>query len=520
VNNCIKAIQGTPTGLFKFRVTAQEKITCIIELAQYADKYMDSVILFATRDGASHVQKTAAGAIRTRFNELKDVRAVEERMSELLLKKMDPAFWSDTLPVDEAVALVSIASVNRNGYVRQAALGQMARTPDLRFVPYIIRRTGDWVPHLRTLAMQVLAGYKVAEFRKGFLCAIPDIESLLKVKRVNLQPVYSEVMQWLVCDVEPAHLLAEVQHLGEASRFRIVRYLLAEHSCGQVMLKSFLADRSFLIRLCAVRHLAKLSEEWTIKLFESALHDYFPNIRRIALKELIRRDRADSPMLSFSLTDPSFDVRDMAAKRLGLSRDALVVHFREHLKAGKRMVGSLLGLRDANGKEHVADILPFTAHTDPLVRQAALLALADLAPDKANDAALLMVVDTNKRIRTKAAALLIKRHDRAVVEHAQALMASEQVMHRLTGLSLLNKFGGWDPLPNTIRACLDDSPRVAEQAWINLNAWVVYARGLFTEAPSQDVEKARSALAHVRSELSQPTYAQQRSLDAVQVFID
>lgn len=520
VQNCIKTIQGKPTGLLKFRVSYTEKIKCISELAQYSDKYLDSIIMSATRDEEPFVQEMAAAVIVARFNELRGAREIEERMCGMLLQTTDPALWYRTRTLDEAIVLVSIASICTNGYVRQAALEQMSSTPDWRYIPFILRRTGDWVPQVRAQAARTLASYQAHEFRKGFLGAIHDIESLLQVKRVDLALVYQEVMRWLVHEVDPAQLLDEVRGLGDASRFRIIRYLLAEHTCGREMLRTFLSDRNFLVRLATVRHVGTRSEDWTNELLVSALRDPFPNTRTIVLKELIRRDRATPALLTLGLTDPSVDVRDMAAKRLDWSRDALVSHYREQLLTGDRLVGCLLGLRDVNAKEHVVDIAPYTADADPIVRHAAFITLAKLAPDQAYDQAMSMVVDRNKRVRARAEGILLERHDLAVVERARTLMASEQVMHRLAGMSRLNRFGGWEPLPDTLKACMDASSRVADQAWINLNAWVAYARRLFTYAPTQDVKRARIVLNIVRVSLPELTYAQRKTLDAVQVFLN
>lgn len=519
VQSCIKTIQGKPTGLLQFHVSYTEKIKCISELARYSDRYLDGIIMSATRDEEPFVQEIAAGAIVSRFNGLKGVREVEERMSGMPLQKTDPAFWCSNRPVDEAVTLVSIASINGNGYVRQAALEQMASATDWRYIPFILRRAGDWVPQVRTQAAKTLAVYKTAEFRKGFLAAIHDIESLLQVKRVDLVAVYQEVMHWLVHDVDLAQLLSEVQELGDSSRFRVIRYLLAEHACGEAVLRTFLIDRSFLVRLATIRHVVALSEDWSTGLLEGALIDPFPSVRTSALKELIRRDRATPAVLTLGLTDPSLDVRDMAAKRLALSRDALVEHYHEHLKRGIRVIGCLLGLRDAKGTENLAEIVSYTAHSDPAIRQAALMALAGLAPDQAYEHAMSMIVDRNKRIRAKAEGILLERHDQAVFDRALTLLASEQAMHRLAGLSLLNKFGGWGSLPHTLRACLDETPKVADQAWVNVNAWVGYARRLFTDASPQDNERARIALSNVRAGSTDLSNAQRSTLDAVEVFL-
>lgn len=519
VQNCIKTIQGKTTGLFQFRVSYTDKIKCISELARHLDRYLDGIIMSATRDEEPFVQEIAAAVIVSRFHELKGVRELEERMSGMPLQTSDPAFWRGNRPADEAVTLVSIASINGNGYVRQAALEQMASATDWRYIPFILRRVGDWVPQVRTQAAKTLAQYKATEFRKGFLAAIHEIESLLQVKRVDLVAVYQEVMRWLVHDVDPAQLLIEVQELGDASRFRVIRYLLAEHRCGEVMLGTFLTDRSFLVRLATVRHVVALSEDWSSGLLEGALNDPFPSVRTSAFKELIRRDRATPATLTLALTDPSLDVRNMAAKHLALSREALVEHYREHLKRDIRVDGCLLGLRDAKGTEHVTDVVPYTAHSDPTVRQAALMALAGLAPDQAYEHAMLMIVDRNKRIRAKAEAILLERHDQAVFDRALSLLASEQVMHRLAGLSLLNKFGGWGSLPHTLKACLDGTSKVADQAWVNLNAWERYARNLFTIASPQAIERTRIALGNVRAGLKELTYAQRKTLDAVEVFL-
>ena len=161
VQNCIKTIQGKPTGLLKFRVSYTEKIKCISELAQYSDKYLDSIIMSATRDEEPFVQEMAAAVIVARFNELRGAREIEERMCGMLLQTTDPALWYRTRTLDEAIVLVSIASICTNGYVRQAALEQMSSTPDWRYIPFILRRTGDWVPQVRAQAARMIADERV-----------------------------------------------------------------------------------------------------------------------------------------------------------------------------------------------------------------------------------------------------------------------------------------------------------------------------------------------------------------------
>lgn len=444
---------------------------------------------------------------------------VQEPKFSMPLHARDTAVRDASLPHDEAVMRVCMASSNYSGYVREAALAQMAAAPDRRYIPFILGRVGDWVPQVRAQAKKTLAKHLAPEFRQVFLSAIHDVEALLRVKRVELVSEYQDIMRWLVYEVDPSELLTEIGGLGDASRFRVIRYILAERSCSQEMVWTFLTDRSFLIRLATVRDLVKRTEDWTTSLLEEAAGDHFPNIRSAAVKELIRRDRASQDLLTHCLTDPSLDVREMATKRLGLTRDDLLEHYRDRTKSGQRLVGCLLGLRDIKGTECTSEALAYTEHTSPLIRQAALTSLAVLSPDDAYDRAMVMIVDANKRVRTKASAILLEQHDQAVAERARALLASTDVMHQRAGLSLLNKFGGWTILPDLLMACLDSSAQVAPQAWAHLDAWVSYARRLFTDASAQDLDRARGALADVRSKLVQPSYSQQRTLDAIQGFI-
>jgi HEAT repeat protein len=520
VQKCVATIQGKPTGLFRSRVPFQEKIKCIAELAHHKERYWDSLLMSATRDEEPFVQATASAVMISRFNELKEVRNVEERMRQLALQPTDPRFWSATRPWDETVVLVCIASVNHSGHVRQAALAQMTLSPDPHYLPFILKRMGDWVQQVRDQARTTLMAHKAAGFRTGFLAAINEVEALLTVKRVDLRPVYEELMHWLVRDVAPEQLLAEVEGLTDISRFRLIRYLLNDQRSNEGMLRSFIFDRNFLIRKVAVSHLVARNETWSSALLQLSLNDAFPSIRVIAFKELIRRDAASEDMLNIGLTDTSFEVREQAAKQLGLSGTELLLRYSAQLKTDNRIAGSLLGLSDL-GDPALADVISsYADHGDQAVRRAVLFALGKISPEAAYDQAMVMIADRNKRVRTKAEGILLERHDQAVVECGRELLRSSNEMHRSTGLSLLNNFGGWQSLAAILGACMDPSSLIADQAWAHLDTWTGYAQNLFTRPTAEEIEMARSALLRVRSELKAPTIQQTRSMHAVDGFLD
>ena len=513
--SCIRTIQWKPSGLSIFRVSSKDKIKCISELAAYEDNYLDDVILSATRDEDPTVQEAAAHVIISRFSKWNGVREVEERFRDATVHKTDPSLWYRTMPPEMASVLVCIASINHNGYVREAALGSMAAMPHQRFIPFVLRRTGDWVQQVRDHALRTLLLHKTFSYRGGFFAAIHDIGALLEIKRVDLDPIYREVMRWLVSNVQPLHLLAEIQGLQDSARFKFIRYLMAEQQCDQLIIASLLKDRSFLIRLTVVRHLDQRTEEWTRPMLEEALQDGSPSVRREAFRSLVRRKCATREVLLNGLIDTAYDIRESAAKGLSFSREALQKHYHEQLQIGHSVVGSILGLADVKATYLIPEIEQYTTAAKPDVRMATLMALAKLAPERAYDHAMDMVVDPNKRIRKKAEDLLLESHDQVVHDRAKALLSLKSEIHRLAGLSLLSKFGGWQALAGILEACLDNSPRVGEQAWVNLHSWFAYARRLFTEPQLNDLENARRGVRMIRSNKAQLTNVQTSLLNEV-----
>lgn len=519
VQKCIAVIKGERTSWLSRTPNSSERIEAIKELASLNNWYYDDVILAATRSSEPPVREIAAEVLAGRVRRIATVRGAEERLSQLGVWKSDPAFWASSLPSEHALALVSLASVNKDGYARQAALKQMRAAPHTAYLPFILRRLGDWVPQVREQATDALKHHMDLRFRKGFLQAMPEIESLLAIRRVDLKPVHEFVMTWVVAGTEPTTLMEEIKSVSDASRFRVVRFMLRHEQYGEVLMRAFLSDRNFLVRLSAARHLAGRAEGWIGQLLVDVLRDDFQPIRSLALRELIIRGKASQSILYDALTDTAFSMRDQSRKMLSLDTERLVRFYMEQLAARQRVVGGILGLADI-GRAGDADIvLPFISEPDRDVRMAALSALKKLAPLKARAHAMVLLIDPNKRIRGLAQSILLEQHDEGVVERSRELMASSESMHRMVGLSLLNKFGGWQPLADTLGACLDASPQVADQAWANLDAWTSYARRLFSEPKVADIERARTAISRVRSEITSPTYAQKSLLDRVAVYL-
>lgn len=520
VRKCIALINGVKASWLSRGPSSSERIAAIKDLAALNEPYYDDVLLGATRDSDHQVREAAAVILADRVRRNATVRGVEVRLSRFGIRTSDPVFWANNLPTNDARALISLASVNSSGYVRQAALKQMTADRHAAYVPFILPRLGDWVPQVRDQAHRSLKRYREAQFRKGFLEVLSELEALLTIRRIDLNEVYQDTMSWIVSGTEATKLLDEIKSVGETSRFRVVRFMLKHLTCGEVLMRTLLSDRNFLVRLSALRHLIERKESWVGHMLLMAMRDEFAPVRSLALRGLISSGEASQDVLYSGLIDRALAIRDQSRKALAIDDERLVAFYREQITSGDQVVGGILGLADI-GKAGDAEVIHrFVSHPDKDVRSAVLYALRKLDPSSARAEAGKLIVDPNKRIRALAESVLLEHHDRGVVERGRELLLSSDIRHRIVGLSLLSKFGGWEPLADLLTACSDTSPRVAEQAWVNLDAWTAYARRLFSEPATGDIERARNALALVRSKLTALTHSQKSTLDEVAVFLN
>ena len=72
-------------------------------------------------------------------------------------------------PEDKFHILLTIASLNKSGYVREKAVKLLGNANDDQAIPFLIYRLADWVERVRKAASLALAAYKIKEFLPVFI---------------------------------------------------------------------------------------------------------------------------------------------------------------------------------------------------------------------------------------------------------------------------------------------------------------------------------------------------------------
>ena len=102
-----------------------------------------------------------------------------------------------SLPPDDAVEMLGVASLNSDGHVRETALQGLERLRHPRSLIYVFPRLGDWVPQVRHAAARLLRALMDVGIADELMTRYCLIRRLDDVKRVDLRGIRKEIEVYL-----------------------------------------------------------------------------------------------------------------------------------------------------------------------------------------------------------------------------------------------------------------------------------------------------------------------------------
>lgn len=303
-----------------------------------------------------------------------DVVALEQQLRSVALQPSDcQRFGRETA----AWPLLAVATLHRSGWVRQAALQELANAPRAECLPFVLARLNDWVPAVRDAALRAIRPYLAAAYADRWIAMLDLVEALRRARRADHQSLLAAVDELLRSrDLEP-QLLAALRSLDPAVRRGCARMLLRRPSVG--VLQRMSESRDPAVRLMALRATLADAHPDDVVL-ERALGDTALPVRRRAVVEMLRRGRVGAGRIADTLMfDRSLSIRDLAREWLRKHRaelDLAAVYRRAIAEAtGRRQRIALLGLGETGGHDDVRVLLPYLDHASAPVRRYAILAL-------------------------------------------------------------------------------------------------------------------------------------------------
>lgn len=485
--NCFSTFNSEPFFFFKKEDTMR-KLRCFEVFKQEADphyiwvlfKFLKSENLLL-RDGAAETIAVLLGRIESQTAFYGSLKQVE--LSSGDLENFQAAFSPEIY-----LKLLFTASFNKNGYLREHAVRELAAQQRPEAIKYIIFRLADWVANVGKAAETALRNYFQPEFRDEFLSLLPLLEWLLSVKRSDLGKIRAEIYRFLFSLGFDADFYRKLRSFGDKIKLLYIRNHLRSNEITAEIFELLAEDKLPLVKIELLKHIERLDDDTQKFYIRKFLKDSSVKTRIYAIYSTkpFRAEFLDE--IRTAIFDKSEAVRELARFILRDSGIDFAEAYRQKLREDENSVVAILGLAEVGTTEDLPDFEKFIRRPNAPVIIACLSALNRLDKTTAKKYALEFLTHSSGKVRNKSLEILASAADQTALETAREVYRTGGVEQKKTILRLFNRIGGWKVVGDFIIALADADEGIREIGWASLIKWrgrQIYARPL-----PEDLERA------------------------------
>lgn len=405
-----------------------------------------------------------------------------------------------------ATSLLGLASFHYSGYVREAAVRELAMQRAGKELPFLLIRLNDWVSEVRVAAEGAIRERIATEYAVHLLANISLVLRLRACGRVDKQFVDD------VCGLLKRPECKEILQAGMASKDRAIRRISfqlaaeADPSTRTAIIRAVLTDPDAVARSWAVRHfLPDVTPEELPTLIEPLLNDRFMPVRRDALWTVAtkRPDLAAQP-LRRALLDSHISMRETARQFLAVAGigDARAFYIEALEHSVDKQFAAICGLGESGAASDVRLLSAYWDSPMTKLRRAAVFAVGRLDAE-GNLARLVGALgDAKPSVSREALKALLAKARQIPLEQLEQLVAGGASFHvRRNALTLILHTSKWHKLPALLNACADSDEKLAGLAARALRDWFFTYNRSFAEPMRSDFERIESVLPRVESKL-------------------
>jgi len=376
------------------------------------------------------------------------------------------------LPKDLVVHPLGVASLNGNGYVREAAVRQLFKVvhePDA--LPYVLLRLADWVPRVRGLAEAAVDALLAQQGLGSILDHTDLIDWMVRVQRVDLSGIRRRIIDALRAEKGRTQLLRGLDSRDHSVALFCCRALEDELLASKELTAKVACSPALLVRLWFVRKLARAApqkrSEWLPRLLEEksslirlhAMYAIDEDVWRLVEAQVAERIFDDSP-----------GIRHAARFRLSLhGLKDFAPRYRERIEQATEIrPGVISGLAETGDDRDTELIGKYVADARPRIRAAALGGLFRLQGAAVVPLAFAALGDPSGRVRRVAREALKKNLTGALRQRLRGELQSGLGPRRLEALRILRTRNDWQALCDVLLALSLDDLALCEEA----RAWL------------------------------------------------
>ncbi len=410
-------------------------------------------------------------------------------------------------------AVIGVTSFHASGFVRAAAVNELARITDGSELPFILVRLNDWVEVVQESAATAILQKMKPEYAPYFLKYFHLVSRLRSCKRNKLEILVGRVTTLLQ---EPGFAPTFREAILSGDRwlrrelFQIAIAKTSEHGTG--LLQEILKDEDPILRLLAARNLiAHLEDRQLLPILLDLARDRFVMIRQVVLNTLAQRfPDASHDVLHTALLDGTASIR--ATARYWIGRQGPLCDFADIYRRSlddplpKRQSAAILGLGET-GQVSDAKSLVTKLHAPALsIQKAAIRAIATLDGDHHVELFLTALTSLQAGVSNEAARALAKRTN-TISDLLLRVFDDPAPAHvRMNFFKLILKQPFWSRGIFLFKALLDQDDHIVEAARHSLQKWLAMSRNIGTPPSQKEVQQLSSTIKASKSKLSADEY--------------
>jgi hypothetical protein len=387
---------------------------------------------------------------------------------------------------------VALASMHRDGRVRERAVAAMLAAPCAEVVPFLIVRTGDWVAQVRDRARAGLAVLLAEDPDRYLPAALPT--ALLVKQRYRGGFACGQVLAAL--------LIAPVQLRGRLASVtsQLVRRLVFDVGLGQgwwgldELVAAAETDLDVRIRSRAAQAACR-EAVWTcrVRTLRRLAGNTRAEVRVVALTGLARAGYLDE--VAACLDDDAPLVRALArdaARRVGIEA---LVHYRAAVVEDVPALGAIAGLAEIGPASDALLLRPLLGHPDAKIRAQTLRAMRNMDAVSVEQT-LALLRDVSSSVVREASAALRPFSRSLPPTLGWDLLAAPRPELRRAGYRLLHDQPTHVLLRAALIAATDADPGLARRGYADATRLArdarqsVWRRSAVPELPLSSAERA------------------------------
>jgi len=424
-----------------------------------------------------------------------------ESSASSVWRRLKPTDMKQFWRLPSAVAIVGVTSCHGSGFIRDAAVNELANIFDGSELPFLLVRLNDWVGVVRESTATAVLHRIRPDYATHFFRHLRLVFRLRSCGRSQHEQIVTAVTA-LLQEPSAASILREgIQSNDRWLRRESFRMAIAAKSDqSTALLKEMLSDSDPIMRLWAARNvLARLNDTELQPLLFGLVHDRFMPVRCEALNLLAQRALADSSnCIADALLDSHSSVRALARHWIRTRQpefDFASVYRRSLGEVSPmRQRAAILGLSETGTPADAEAMLPFLDAPFVSTRKAAIRALAALGGERYVEEFVAALTDEHPGISNEATRALANTAG-LFTERLQSLFRAESRPHvRRNVFKLLTNQPFWARGIFLFEALRDRDEQIIESGRRALRDWLMRSRSMATAPNRTELQQLRDSV--------------------------